>query len=60
MQKASLIFGALALGGGIVKFLDISEGATADSSLAALVLCLLGFLFLAAGYIGRIDQKAKD
>jgi hypothetical protein len=59
MQKASLIFGSLALGGGIVKFMDISEGATADSSLAALVLCLLGLLFLGAGYIGRQNQKAQ-
>ena len=57
MKIASLLAGALALGGGIVKFMDIADGAK-DSSVAAITLSLIGLLLLGAGYIGRQNQKS--
>ncbi len=56
MKSASLIAGALAFGGGLVKFMDIHSGAR-ESSVSAFLLMAIGFLLLFAGYIGRQKQN---
>ena len=57
MKIASLLGGSLALGGGIVKFMDIADGSH-DSYTAALALSLIGLLLIGAGFIGRQNQKS--
>ena len=58
MKIASLIAGAIAFGGGLINFSDAANGAH-GSYVAAFFLCLVGFLLLTAGFIGRQKQHAK-
>lgn len=58
MKIASLLAGSLALGGGIVKFMDIQSGSK-ESYVATLLLSLIGLLLIGAGFIGRQNQKAS-
>lgn len=60
MKIASLIFGALALGGGIIAWSDILNGAAGGSPTRATALAAIGVLFLVAGFWGRLRRPMTD